>query len=223
MRYRAFATDYDETLACEGRVQGHTIDALIRARDSGRVLILVTGRELPNLRSVFAELGLFTLIVAENGTLLYSPATGEETALCGAPPSFFIQRLRNRGVQPLSVGRCVVATLRAYEATVLETIHELRLDLQVIFNREAVMVLPVGVDKGTGLEAALLRLSLKTENAVGIGDAENDLPLLRVCGFPVAVANAAPCLKQMACLVTAGSCGVGVAEAITTILTTDQP
>jgi len=85
------------------------------------------------------------------------------------------------------------------------------------------MVLPVGIDKGTGLEAALCRLHLNRESVVGIGDAENDLPLLRACGFPVAVGNAAPCLKQMACLVTAGSCGDGVAEAITKILATDQP
>ena len=223
MQYQAFATDYDETLACGGRVQGRTIGALMRARDSGRILILVTGRELPNLRSVFADLGLFTLIVAENGTLLYSPATGEETALCGAPPQPLVQRLRDRGVQPLSVGRCVVATVRAHEAAVLEAIHELRLDLQIIFNRGSVMVLPEGMDKGTGLGAALCRLHLNRESVVGIGDAENDLPLLRACGFPVAVANAVPSLKETARLVTVGKCGEGVAEAITTILATDQP
>ena len=53
-------------------------------------------------------------------------------------------------------------------------IRDLGLELDVIFNKGAVMILPAGVNKGTGLEAALKELQLSAHNVVGVGDAEND-------------------------------------------------
>jgi hydroxymethylpyrimidine pyrophosphatase-like HAD family hydrolase len=46
--------------------------------------------------------------------------------------------------------------------------------MQVIFNKGAVMILPTGINKATGLAAALSDLKLSPHNVVGIGDAEND-------------------------------------------------
>ena len=48
-------------------------------------------------------------------------------------------------------GRCIVATWEPHERHVLETIRDLGLELQVIFNKGAVMVLPSGINKATGL------------------------------------------------------------------------
>ena len=42
------ATDYDGTLAHDGAVAETTVEALIDFKRSGRKLILVTGRELPD-------------------------------------------------------------------------------------------------------------------------------------------------------------------------------
>lgn len=53
MRYFVLATDYDGTLATDGRVSDETIAALKRLRLSGRKLILVTGRELEDLQRAF--------------------------------------------------------------------------------------------------------------------------------------------------------------------------
>ena len=63
--------------------------------------------------------------------------------------------LKERGVTPLSVGRTIVATVQPNEHIVLQTIRDLGLELQVIFNKGAVMVLPSAVNKGTGLMTAL--------------------------------------------------------------------
>jgi hydroxymethylpyrimidine pyrophosphatase-like HAD family hydrolase len=218
LRYQAIATDYDETLACEGRVRPSTIEALVRFRESGGSLLLVTGRELPALRSVCPRLDLFALVVAENGTVLYSPSTKREEALCPPPQETLVQTLRQRGVGSLSVGRCVVATVREYETAVLETIRDLRLDVQAVYNRDAIMVLPTGHDKGTGLRAALGRLAIAKEQVVVIGDAENDLPLLEAGGLAVAVANATAGLKEKARLTTTGGCGAGVTEIVEHVL-----
>jgi hypothetical protein len=82
----------------------------------------------------------------------------------------------------------------------------------VIFNKGAVMALPSGVNKATGLWAALDAMQLSPHNVVGIGDAENDQAFLRLCECSVAVANALPRVKEYADLTTTGEMGEGVRE-----------
>ena len=161
MQFIVLATDYDGTLACDGRVDRETIEALNRLRASGRKLLLVTGRHLPDLQSVFPQLELFERVVAENGGLLYRPSTREEKLLGEAPNDHLVSLLRERNV-PIAVGRVVVSTWQPHEAAVLGAIRDLGLDLHVIFNKGAIMVLPSGVNKGTALEAALGELGFCT-------------------------------------------------------------
>jgi hypothetical protein len=222
LRWQAIAADYDGTLANEGRVAKDTLRMLQRVRESGRKIVLITGRELESLQSVFTQLDVFDLIVAENGALLYHPSTRDEKLLGKILPVAFVERLRQSGAHPLSVGRGIVATVRPYEAAVYGAIHDLGLDLQVIFNRESVMTLPVGVDKSTGFRAVLAELGLASASVVGFGDAENDLAFLSLCGFSVAVANAIPSLKERVHLVTSGEDGAGVVEVLQKLLTTEN-
>src|SRR5437899_10760021 len=98
MYFMALASDYDGTLAEDGRVAPGTLEALDLLRQSGRKLILVTGRELPALQKVFPELDRFALVVAVNGALLYEPATQTQTVLGPEPPVAFIDRLKERRV-----------------------------------------------------------------------------------------------------------------------------
>ena len=105
MRYHALACDYDGTIAHHGHVDNETIAALGRLRASGRRLILVTGRELQDLFTVCPHIGLFDRVVAENGALVYCPATREEKLLGEPPPEPFVRALRERGVSPVAVGR----------------------------------------------------------------------------------------------------------------------
>jgi HAD superfamily hydrolase (TIGR01484 family) len=184
-------------------------------------VILVTGREISDLESVFSETAIFDLIVGENGALLYWPATKKEQLLASAPPKEFADLLRARAVNTLSVGRVIVATLDPYEKTLRDAITELKLDLQVIPNKGSLMVLPRGVDKGLGLEAALRELQISKDEVVAVGDAENDHSLLRNARFGAAVANALPELKQHATWVTPSGHGAGVCELIERILKED--
>ena len=221
MRYVCLTCDYDGTIARNGRVAPTTLQALEKVRASGRQLILATGRELPELLSVFPEVNLFDRVVAENGGLLYRPASKEKIVLGEKPPDQFVEELRKRGVQPLSVGDCVIATWHPNEATVLEVIRELNLELQIIFNKNAVMVLPSGVNKSSGLSAALSELQLSPHNVVGVGDAENDHAFLSLCECSVAVGNALPALKERSDWVTAHTHGAGVEELIQLLLKDD--
>ena len=220
MRYLLLATDYDGTLAKHGQVSASTLAALDRVLASGRKLILVTGRHLPDLRSVFPQLHRFQRVVAENGGLLYDPANNEEVVLSESPPESLVALLRQRGV-PFEVGRSVIATWEPHQTAVVDGIRELGLDSHVIFNKGAVMVLPSGVNKGSGLTAALKSLNLSPHNVVGIGDAENDHALLASCECGVAVANAVSALKERADVVTTAENGRGVEELIQQLLETD--
>jgi hydroxymethylpyrimidine pyrophosphatase-like HAD family hydrolase len=221
MRYLALASDYDSTLADHGTVTSSSIAALRRVVDSGRKLVLVTGRELDDLLRVFPEHEMFHRIVAENGALLYNPATGESRRLSESPSPGFIAALRQAGVEPLSVGASIVSTARPHDAVILEVIRDLGLEMEVVYNRDSVMVLPAGVNKGTGLRAALAELGLSAHNTVGVGDAENDHALLDVCDCRIAVANAVPTLKERADLVTSDAAGKGVEQLIDKMLFDD--
>ena len=218
MTIRTLATDYDGTIATHGTVDPDTLHALRRLRDGGGTLILVTGRELPQLKQVFPELPLFHVVVAENGALLYWPGTGKERSLCDPPEESFVRTLKERGVKPLSVGRVIVATYEPHETTVLQVIRELGLERQVIFNKGAVMVLPSGVNKASGLTCALEEMEIHPANVAGVGDAENDHALLQLCGVGAAVANALPSLKEHADLVLSKTHGAGVSELIERII-----
>ncbi len=220
MYFIALATDYDGTIAEDGVVSEATLAALRELKQSRRKLLLVTGRQLPDLKNAFLEIALFDLVIAENGGLLFDPKTSEETLLAPEPSQVILDALRARAV-PVSIGRCIVATWEPHQHAVLEVIRELGLELQIIFNKGAVMVLPAGVSKASGLEAALALLQLSQHNVVGIGDAENDHAFLRLCGCGVAVENALPLLKENADFVTEMPRGAGVASLVRRMIADD--
>jgi hydroxymethylpyrimidine pyrophosphatase-like HAD family hydrolase len=216
-RFQTIACDYDSTLAHEGQVAPETMQVLRRARPAGRELILITGRTLDDLRTVFPELSVFDLVVAENGATMFDPERNWQQALCSACPPEFAAALSQRNV-PFSLGRCVLATHKPHERAVQQVIDELHLDLAITLNRESVMVLPRGIDKASGLSAALRRLQIDASQVVGIGDAENDFAFLRRCGFSVAVANAIDSLKRQVDYVTRQEDGAGASEVIAQVI-----
>jgi hydroxymethylpyrimidine pyrophosphatase-like HAD family hydrolase len=138
--------------------------------------------------------------------------------LAAPPPAAFVARLRSAGVAPLILGRVIVATLAPHELAVRDAIRALAPELQIIRNKDAVMVLPAGVDKASGLSRALAELGIAPSRTVAVGDAENDLALLAACGSGVAVANALDPLKARASWVTQGERGAGVEEVIARLM-----
>jgi hydroxymethylpyrimidine pyrophosphatase-like HAD family hydrolase len=223
MLAKALATDYDGTLAWHSMVEYSTCTALQKFKDSGRKLILVTGRELHELYSIFSSARIFDRIVAENGGLLVHPATNHTQVLGPEPPQLFVDRLREQGVHPLSVGHTIVATQETYSSVVQDAIDDLKLEWQIIPNKGALMVLPRNVDKASGLKVALRELSLSPDEVVAVGDAENDHAFLSICGWSVAVSNALESLKARADIVTQGSRGAGVEELINAVLENKLP
>lgn len=222
MRYRVFATDFDGTIATDGMLDAPTIAALQRFRNAGVICCLVTGRESGDFATVDAVLALFDYVVAENGAVLYMPGTNELRVVAPEPPADFLTELTMRGV-PIRVGKVIVATVEPHENTVLEVVKQSALELQVIFNKGAVMVLPAGVNKATGLQRILEICGMTFADVVGAGDGENDQVFLDHCGLSVAVANAVPGLRERAMLVTRSNAGAGVVELIDSLLADETP
>jgi hydroxymethylpyrimidine pyrophosphatase-like HAD family hydrolase len=220
IRYHALITDYDGTLTCDEKMSATTLSALYRIKYGGRKLILATGRRLEEIKSCIPEYQLFDRIVAENGALIFSPDTAEIHVLGEQPPIAFIEYLQQKGV-PLSLGQIIIGAWEPHQNLILEAIKLFGLEHQVIFNKGAVMILPPGVNKASGVQHALKSLNLSYHNAVVVGDAENDCSMFMAVECAVAVQNALAHVKDIADWITELPAGQGVGHLISRLVDDD--
>jgi hydroxymethylpyrimidine pyrophosphatase-like HAD family hydrolase len=216
-RFRAIATDGDGTLLRGGHISRRTIAALQRWRDAGGKLVLVTGENARQLRQ-FPHADLFDRIVGENGAIVLTSKKGHDRKLCGRPPKRLVQALKRAHVWPLKRGHCILQAEFDQEETIERVLGQVKTNWHLARNRKEVMVVHKGITKATGVVAALKELGLSPRETIGIGDAENDGPLLSACGLAVAVHNAVPLLRPKADIITRGSYGKGVVEVIDQVL-----
>src|SRR5262249_59885800 len=100
MWFHVLACDYDGTLATAGRIATETMAALGRVRESGRRVVLVTGRQFDDLRNVCPELDFFDLVVAENGAVLYEPRARRGQTPAHPPPPALLPAPPGGGAPP---------------------------------------------------------------------------------------------------------------------------
>jgi len=177
-------------------------------------MILVTGRSIDNLVQAVPRLEAFDRIVAENGAVLYCPAERKTVLLSAGLPGSLVQKLSRRKVEPLWLGKIIVATRAENTGAVLDAIQELSLEAKIATNNGTIMVLLAGVNKATGLAVALDDLDIAPEAVVSVGDGENDINLFQFTGCGVAVANANAVVKAKADDITDHRVGAGVSELI---------
>jgi hydroxymethylpyrimidine pyrophosphatase-like HAD family hydrolase len=210
--FRAVALDLDGTLTVGDQVSAEVLAAVDEARKD-RLMLLVTGRVERDLDRVFPGLvDHFDAIVTENGGVLTRPGQPRQSVLLHEPVDLAVDKaLADRGVAT-DRGQVLVSIDGGDATAAVEVLAELGLDHQVVRNRGEAMILPAGVTKATGLSAALTALGLSPHNAVAVGDAENDLALLRAAELGAAVANAVPSLAEHADVVLDQPNGAGVAS-----------
>ncbi|RYE52176.1 MAG: HAD-IIB family hydrolase, partial [Hyphomicrobiales bacterium] len=221
MHFLGFSVDFDGTIAHDGVVAPGTLQALLALKSSGRRLVLVTGRELVDLVAQFPQYAIFDRLVLENGGVLLDPATGEHRMLAPPPDPALVDHLQRLGIDRMSVGKAVIAAWEPDRDRVLDAIRQSGLELQITFNKGAIMVLPTGINKGTGLLAAAAELSIALPAFVGVGDGENDHSFLKLCGCSVAVSNAIASIKSEVDIVLEQEKGEGVAFLVADLLRLD--
>jgi len=194
---RVLGCDYDGTGASDGHLAPEVSVALAGARAQGVVTLLVTGRVLDDLRVAEVDLANFDAVVAENGAVVWLPASQRLIQLGEPPPEHFLGELRARGV-PLQAGAVVVGTWDHHTGDVLDLIRRMGIDAQLIFNRAAMMLLPSGINKAVGVRRALEELGRSERNMIAFGDAENDHPLFAVAEIAVAARGSVPAVATAA-------------------------
>jgi hydroxymethylpyrimidine pyrophosphatase-like HAD family hydrolase len=207
---RALALDLDGTLTQSGPPDDSVLARLAELRAGGLRLILVTGRILRELQTEMpGVVDSFDLVVAENGCLLHSPRGTRHLADPVSPA--LSDWLITRGV-PVRRGEVILAGTASDDHRVLDGVDALHLEVRLVRNRSELMVLPAGVSKGTGLQAALRELGVSHHNVVAVGDAENDLSMLAAAEFSVAVANAVESVRHDADVALLHPDGQGLME-----------
>ncbi len=210
MFFQVAAVDLDGTLTMRGRLSAEALESIDRVRQTGRVVVLITGRIGSELAAEFPDIAdHFDALVLENGAVMVTD--GRTQSLAPPVDRVLDEALVERGV-PFRRGEVLLAIDGEHAATVVEVIGSLGLDCQIVRNRAAVMVVPAGVTKGTGFEAVMTEMDLSLHNAVAVGDAENDLSLLGAAEIGAAVANAVPSVREHADLVLQNEDGAGIAE-----------
>jgi len=219
---KVLACDYDRTLTDESlSLSTRVVRALQRAARRGLSIVVVSGRRLDFLIHMNRRLKVSSALVAENGAIVFLPQSGTKRVLGSLEAERIRGSLESLEGQ-LEVGEVIVATKRWNEVTVREELERAGITANIAYNRDSLMVLPVGVDKGSGVLEAVKMLGLGEDGLACIGDGENDAPLLRVADFSAAVANAVDEAKQVADVVCKRSYGEGVVEFIDIILSQEN-
>lgn len=203
---RAVVLDLDGTAKMgDGPFSPVLADRLSKLRARGIKVILATGRCVSELETII-DFALFDAVVAENGTV---QVIGREEKIL-APAEWF--PLRSALVQVFGQGP---------EEVVISMSRSLLPDAQLVvkdrarieLNKDRVMIMPTGFDKGRGLAATLKEMGI-SKGVTCIGDGENDLSMFRVSDCRVALENSVDILKKEADHVTSRPDGEGAVEAI---------
>lgn len=204
---RVVFTDLDRTLTDEHlAVVPRTWDAVAALRRRGVVVILATGRPIAQIRGLLPRLDG---VVAENGAVVH---VGSWTHVDGAG----FPTLARRAIGPLTrrvAWRTVIGSApESLSGDLARALERARVPHSLVRNADEVMLLPPGVSKGRGVERVLARLAIPAQDAVAIGDNDNDVDLFRACGRSVAVANATKAARAAADEVLARPYGDGFVE-----------
>ncbi len=214
MYRRVMAFDFDGTLAEDGKVPPELETALEQCRASGHALFLVTGRRFETVP--LGRLGeLLTGIVWENGAVLVHCASGEIYLPFGQVHPRMLKALEEAEV-PFERGMAIAATWSPHDKVVWRVLgtHPYGGAAAVEYNKGAVMILPPGAAKGSGLERLLTICGFSARNLAAFGDAENDLSMMTLAEVGVAVADAVPAVRDVADVVAGEPGPAGVLEVL---------
>jgi phosphoglycolate phosphatase (TIGR01487 family) len=216
-RISAIAMDFDGTIRSPGgAVATDLLTQLGALRRTGIKLILATGRALPDLR-LLVDVELFDALVVENGAALVIDGLWRSLAPGWWRP---VRERLLRSFKTAAHEQVIISLRRERECEARAAIVDIDHDeggqylVSIEFNKESMMLVPKGVNKGSGLEAAIGALGVDARGMLAMGDGENDLSMFRVAGLRVAVRNAVPELSLEADYITLEEDGKGVSEAI---------
>jgi hydroxymethylpyrimidine pyrophosphatase-like HAD family hydrolase len=189
-------TDLDRTLLRSGGGPTASARAAVRGIHSlGLPALLVSGRTYSDLRRLAPGFGAWDGLVAEDGAVVEAPV-GRPPAVSGRRVASAVRArlVANPRLHP-ELGEVVASVPLGERDELARTVAALPVEL--VHNIDRVMVSPRGITKSSGVRSALRRLGLPGSDYAAIGDAENDLEVLRGGVLSGAVANALPSIRSV--------------------------
>ncbi len=212
------AIDIDGTLTREdGSLDSRALEKLYNLKN---LVVIVTGKILPNAEVLCRFAGLKQRVVAENGGVIFVDDELEIT-IEGERPRKVAEQYKKEGYSmgwgeydlPNRWRETEVVVNRSSPLKPLEDIAK-KYGMKVVDTGYAYHVKSPKIDKGTGLKKVANKLGIDIKDFIAIGDSENDVPVFNVVGMSYAVANSSEKAKKAADVVTNKKHAEGFLEAI---------
>ncbi|ADB57877.1 phosphoglycolate phosphatase [Archaeoglobus profundus] len=212
--FKALVVDIDGTLTDKKRaINCRAVEALRKLKIP---VVLATGNISCFARAVAKIIGVSDIVIAENGGVVRFSYDGEDIVLGDRSKCLrALETLRKRFKVELldnEYRKSEVCMRRNFP--IEEARKILPKDVRIVDTGFAYHIIDANVSKGKALMFIADKLGLDVKDFIAIGDSENDIEMLEVAGFGVAVANADEKLKEVADLVTSKPNGDGVVEAL---------
>ena len=221
MRYKALAIDIDGTITDMDRRLSLIATEKLRMLDIP--VVLATGNVLCYTKAASKLIGVCCRIIAENGGVISDGFDKEPIVLaqiheCEMAFNILSQQMVLERLDP-GARKTEIVLRRGIDIKEAKVILDTSgLDVEIIDTHFAIHIKNKSTNKGTGLMRMAGLMGLEVTDFVAIGDSVNDVEMLKVAGFSIAVANADAHLKEIADHVTLAPYGDGTAEAIEYLL-----
>ncbi|MCK4809115.1 MAG: glycosyltransferase [Candidatus Aenigmarchaeota archaeon] len=219
---RAIITDYEQTITDKIPADDFNetdIDrGMLRSMRKLNIdLILATGRNIRYVKKMCKRFTGWRCIVAENGAVIYFPATKKTITI----NTYYMTRakkiIKNLNLPGTMAGKVIVRARAVDEQIIKEKLGKLNEKVSIIKNADEIMIVPINVDKGLGLRIAMRYLNIDMDKTVVIGNGENSQSMFMNPGIKIALFNAAEKLKKLADHVTKNTSTRGMRELIAQI------
>lgn len=219
---RVVVTDVDGTLTDRARHLDPLAIGQVNALEAAGIpVLLATGNALPIALALQRSLGLSGPIIAENGGLLYDPVRAPSRVVRLADPRPARAAYRHLRASGLPVRRLLTDRWRECEVVLEPSVspsavrRSLKgLPVRVEFSGYAIHLMARGSGKLPALRSALAGRGWTVEEAVVLGDGDNDVAMLRAAGLGVSFPNGSPRARSAAKIVTRASFAEGFVEGI---------
>ncbi|EGP93453.1 phosphoglycolate phosphatase [Nitrosarchaeum koreense] len=221
MKTKTFAVDIDGTITENGvgRINLDALAALRHLTNIGHNVIFVTGRSSVEayLLSVFG--GTTKIAVGENGGCI-TVDTNDHILLgnmqqCQHALNIIQKEIANVSEKPVFPRMTEVVLERTFDLELAkQVVLEKKLDVLLSDSQYAFHINSLGIDKGTGFQNVMKRLSVSRDDVIAIGDSATDIPLFKTAKTSIALGNSSEYVKSQATMTTNAKSGDGVIEAL---------
>jgi len=220
---KGIITDIDGTITDRHRrIHTGAISALRVLCDHGVEVVLASGNTSCFMEAVSRMIGTQGSFIAENGGVYRAGYTGElrilgDQSVVGEALESVVTFYREKGVTLDMYSPTYRFADRAFARTVDPAeVREIVRDfpVEVIDTGFAIHIQACGISKGLAFLSLAGELGLDPADFLSVGDAENDIELVKYAGIGVAVRNAPEKLAAAATWVSGKTYGEGFIEAL---------